>query len=106
MRGQTLGVRSHSGGSWTSTERTASPVPPAAERIKRAEAERPPVAPVAPVGLELPSVEGLLPDLEPEKPPGEAESEVEAPEAPVAKEPEGSLEPAPQAGHPRSIYGH
>eukprot|EP00438_Fugacium_kawagutii_P016604 Skav236390 [mRNA] locus=scaffold29:161963:163115:- [translate_table: standard] len=34
---QDLGVRAHSGGSWTSTERTASP---AADRIKKLESER------------------------------------------------------------------
>lgn len=58
-----LGVRTHTGGgSWTSTERTASPVPPAAERIKRAEAaaeasrEKEGIS----LGLDLPSVDGLL----------------------------------------------
>ncbi|CAJ1330314.1 unnamed protein product, partial [Effrenium voratum] len=61
-----LGVRTHStnsGGAWTSTERTASPVPPAAERIKKAEAEaaaRNEPQEGAALGLDLPSVDGLL----------------------------------------------
>eukprot|EP00435_Cladocopium_sp_Y103_P037275 s2087_g9.t2 len=57
-----LGVRAQSGGSWTSTERTASPVPPAADRIKKAEAEtgsREKEGALA-LGLDLPSVDGLL----------------------------------------------
>lgn len=58
-----LGVRAQSGGSWTSTERTASPVPPAADRIKKAEAEagtREKEGGTLALGLDLPSVDGLL----------------------------------------------
>eukprot|EP00434_Breviolum_minutum_P022426 symbB.v1.2.019796.t1/scaffold1636.1/size108148/1 len=54
-----LGVRAPSGGAWTSTERTASPVPPAAERIKKSEAESREKEGTL-VGLDLPSVDGLL----------------------------------------------
>jgi len=55
-----LGVRAPSGGAWTSTERTASPVAiPAAERIKKSEAESREKEGTL-VGLDLPSVDGLL----------------------------------------------